>query len=145
MPLWQSLLISTSWETRKTKATLLTWLRGRLVVPAKEPSSFRITRILTATGAWPWSERLSTSWTFPCFLLKGSYGSKSSKRKIRWKGKLRLQVISSAVAQAATFFFRLFSLQSFCKGTIQQCRDQALWSIFQSNLSLRRRIFNRMC
>ena len=145
MPRWQSSLISTSWETRKTKATLLTWLRGRLVVPAKEPSSFRITRILAATRPWPWSERLSTSWTLPCFLLKGSYGSKSSERKIRGKGKLQLEVIFWTVAQDGTCFFRLFSLQSFCKGTTQQCHNKALWNIFQSDLSLMKRIFNRMC
>ena len=145
MPRWQSSLISTSWETRKTKATLLTWLRGRLVVPAKEPSSFRITRILAASRPWQWSERLSTSWTLPYFLLKGSYGSKSSERKIRGKGKLQLEVISWAVTQDGTFFFRLFSLQSFCKGTTQQCHNKALWNIFQSALSLRKRIFKRMC
>ena len=145
MPRSQSSLISTSWETRKTKATLLTWLRGRLVVPAKEPSSFRITRIPAATRPWQWSERLSTSWTLPCFLLKGSYGSKSSERKIRGKGKLQLEVISWAVAQDGTCFFRLFSLQSFCKGTTQQCHNKALWNIFQSGFSLRKRIFNRMC
>ena len=145
MPLWQSSLISTSWKTRKTKATLLTWLRGRLGVPAKEPSSFRITRIPAATSPWQWSERLSTSWTLPCFLLKGSYGSKSSERKIRGKGKLQLEVISWAVAQAGFFFFCLFSQQSFCKGTTQRCHNKAIWNIFQSHLSLMKRIFNRMC